>query len=93
MLETIGWYVSLGFAILGVACWFGLWFFGIRAGMLRKPGVSWFSPGRRFGSGLTEAGVRAWKRGWACVLGFLLCWLLSVGIGIITGAFARVTHR
>lgn len=93
MLEIIGWYVSLGFGILGVACWLGMCFFGIRAGLLRQPGISWFSPSLRFGSGLTEAGVRAWKRGWTCVFGFILCWLLSVGIGIITGAFDRVAHQ
>jgi hypothetical protein len=87
MLQIFGWYVSLSFGVLGTICWFGNLFFGIRARTLRKPGVSWFSPGMNFGSGLTEAGIRAMKWSWACVVSFLVCWLLSVVIGIITGAF------
>jgi hypothetical protein len=93
MLEVVGRYVSLGFGILGVACWFGGCAFGVRARMLRQPGLSWFSPRIKFGEGLTEAGVRAWKMGRTCMLGFLLCWALSVGTGIATGAFDRIAHR
>lgn len=93
MLENIGWFVSLGFGILGVACWISMCFFGLRAAMLRQPGVSWFSPRIRFGEGLTVPGVRAGKRALTCLLGFLLCWLMAVGIGIITGGFARVVHQ
>jgi hypothetical protein len=89
MLQTIGWYISIGFGFLALVCWFGAFFFGIRAHILRKPGVSWVSPRLNVGSGYTEAGVQAFKRGWVCVLGFLLCRLLGVAIGIMTGAFGR----
>jgi len=89
MLQSIGWFVSLGFGILGTISWFGIVFFGIRALFLRKPGVSWLYWGVGFGEGLTEAGLRALGWSCACGVGFLVCWLLSVGIGIVTGAFDR----
>jgi len=87
MLQTVGWIISIGFGFLGVVCWFGIVFFGIRAYSLKKPEASLFSLNLFDESGLSEAGVRALKKGRVCVLGFLLCWVLAVSIGIITGAF------
>jgi hypothetical protein len=89
MLQDIGWFVSVGFGALGIACWFAGIFFGMYARFRRKPGVPWFSPRLAEEAGYTEAGWRAFKRSWACVLGFLVCWVLSVGVGIIAGAFVR----
>jgi hypothetical protein len=89
MMQTVGWFISIGFGVLAAACLFASGFFAIRAWALRWPGVSWLSPRLLDRSGLTEAGLRSFKSGWACALGYLLCWLLSVSVGILTGAFIR----
>lgn len=90
MLQTIGWYIGGFFGVLGMVCWFGMFVFGFWAKALRKPGVSWFSPSLHDGSGYTEEGLRVFKRGWVCVLGFLICVSLAIIIGTLTGAGIQV---
>lgn len=89
MVQITGWYVSLGLGILAAVCWFTAVFYFFRATALRSPGVSWFEASINPQSGLTDAGHRARKKGWVCMLGAVLCYLLSWAIGVGTGAVVR----
>jgi hypothetical protein len=85
MQQDLGRFFGIGFAMLGVACWFGIFVFGFKARRLRKPSAA---PHRMHDlETYTDAGVRAFKLSRCCVFGFLACWALSVSIGIMTGAF------
>lgn len=87
MVQTIGWIIGVSFFWLAFPCWFAGAYFGIRAAMLRKPGVSLFSPRIVDCSGYTEAGYSALKKGRLCMVGFLVCVLLSIVVGSLTGSF------
>jgi hypothetical protein len=53
--------------------------------MLRKPGAPWHAINDA--STYTDAGRRYLRRTFACVVGFLACWALAVGIGVVTESF------
>jgi hypothetical protein len=62
-------------------------FYSIRAYVLKRPEVSFFDPVLCQKSGYTEGGAQALVRSRFCALGFIMCWLLSVLIGVVTGSF------
>lgn len=85
MVQAIGLIVSMGFAALGVLCWFASVYYMVRTFACRKPGVPlflnpWHRPFFNFyvPSDLEPEGIEAQNKYWACCWGFVLCVLLAM---------------
>jgi hypothetical protein len=90
MQHTIGWHVTGGFWFLGVACWLGMWLFGLKARRLTKPGATPRS--MRDLDAYTDEGVHYVNLCHGCILGFFVCWALCVGVAVATESFIPIKH-
>jgi hypothetical protein len=94
----LGRLVSIGLALVGVGCWLAGIYYMVRTYACRKAGVpplvsSWRRPLFKFfdPTDLTQEGIDAQDKYGACLCGFILCWVLSLVVGLATGALHAVS--